>query len=248
MTNKKGDFADFTETGYAKLIKLASRRHAFEPFGTECAKPHALWRHDVDHSVHRALSFAAIEEKAGVRATYFYSLHSDFYNLLEKPVFEIAAKTLEMGHHLGLHFDATFYGGFRSAKALDEAASFERDILAKLFGVKPSAISFHNPGVVDIAGFSRDTVGGMVNTYGKSVASRYRYCSDSNGFWRHERLFDVIAGGNDERLHVLTHPEWWQKKPMPPRERIQRCADGRAKAQLKLYDETLRKYGRKNIR
>ena len=48
------DFSDFTESAYRDVLAQAISRYSFEPFGTESAAPHVLWRHDVDFSVHRA--------------------------------------------------------------------------------------------------------------------------------------------------------------------------------------------------
>jgi hypothetical protein len=65
------------------------------------------------------------------------------------------------------------------------------------------------------------------------------YCSDSNGYWRFRRLYDVLNEKKDYRLQVLTHPEWWQEKPMPARQRFFRCVYGRANANMQNYDEGL---------
>ncbi len=46
-------------------------------------------------------------------------------------------------------------------------------------------------------------------------ATSYAYVSDANGYWRFRRLLDVLVEGTDVRLHVLTHPGWWQAEPMP---------------------------------
>jgi hypothetical protein len=51
-----------------------------------------------------------------------------------------------------------------------------------------------------------------------------------------------------KRIQVLTHPEWWQKEVMRPRQRIQRCIDGRAKKIAMLYDKLLQEWGRENVR
>ena len=88
----------------------------------------------------------------------------------------------------------------------------------------------------------------MVNAYGARSASATSYVSDSNGYWRHSRLPDVLAEGEAERLHVLTHPEWWQPQPMSPRERLERCIEGRSAAVRDWYDGLLESEGRDNVR
>lgn len=73
------------------------------------------------------------------------------------------------------------------------------------------------------------------------------YVSDSNGYWRYQRLSDVLENSENEKLHILTHPEWWTPEIMPPRERISRCIEGRSAKQHAIYDEALRKAGRLNV-
>ena len=85
---KRYNFSDFTEKHYITLIKLAKKKYLFEPFTTKTEEPHVLWRHDVDSSVHRALKLAKIEKKLGVKSTYFLRLHSEWYNLFEKEVYD----------------------------------------------------------------------------------------------------------------------------------------------------------------
>ena len=69
-----------------------------------------------------------------------------------------------------------------------------------------------------------------------ACATATPYVSDSNGYWRFERLPEVLAAGAHERLHVLTHPEWWQEEAMSPRERILRCIAGRARRRGDRHD------------
>ena len=71
---------------------------------------------------------------------------------------------------------------------------------------------------------------------------------ESNGFWRHRRLRDVLEAAEDERLHVLTHPVWWTPEPVSPRMRITRCIEGRAAKQHQWYDDLLAREGRENVR
>ena len=103
------NISDFTEKHYRYLIKTAKKNYLFEPFTTKTKSPHILWRHDIDFSIHRASSLAKIENELGVKATYFLKLHSEFYNLFEKSIFEKVLKIIEFGHNIGLHFEHHFY-------------------------------------------------------------------------------------------------------------------------------------------
>jgi len=242
------DFSDFTEAGYRRAIRLAKRRYAFERFGTRSTGPHVLWRHDVDASAHRAARLAEIEAEEGVTATYLFWLHSPFYNLLERSVLDAVRSILDRGHALGLHFESSFYGRIGSVAELADCLATEAALLAELAGADVEVFSFHNPGVPnDDLVFDDDRVAGLVNAYGRTVRERYEYVSDSNGHWRFRRLYDVLEEPGPERLHVLTHPEWWQQAPMPPRQRLVRCVEGRAQHVLRVYDELLAAAGRENI-
>ena len=240
-------YADFTEDRYREMLAMAKRRYRFEPFGTEEEAPHILWRHDVDFSVHRALRLAEIEAEEGVRATYFLFLHSELYNLLEADVFTVAMRILELGHWLGLHFDPQFYARDDAGGDVEPSIERERRLLEELTGTPVGALSFHNPGVGGLEVPDADRLAGIVNAYGRGIRERYSYVSDSNGYWRHRRLPEVLEAAEEERLHVLTHPEWWQPEPMPPRERVERCIEGRARAAGRWYDELLERMGRENV-
>jgi hypothetical protein len=240
---------DFTEESYRRILEDARRHWSFEPFGTLAEEPHALWRHDVDFSVHRAARLAEIECEAGVLATYFFSLHSPFYNLFEAGVTERARYVLSVGHRLGLHFEADFYGSISGHEELHDRLSDESAILERLLEQPVEAFSFHNPdfGGRDI-NFDSDEIAGLVNAYGHGLRERYSYVSDSNGVWRHRRLAEVVGSGAEPLLHVLTHPEWWQAAPMSPRRRVARCVEGRAAATLAAYDRLLADAERPNVR
>ncbi len=229
---------DFTEAEYRDLLRLAKRSYRFIRFPKHATARSgaALWRHDVDFSVHRALALARIEAEEGVHATYFVNLHSRFYNALEEEVATRIDEIASLGHDLGLHFDPTFYAA--RGPGLDEALRLERNLLEELFATPIDAFSLHNP---QIAGWSsdRDEIEGMVNAYGAGLKARFAYCSDSHGEWRHRPLREVLESGEDERLQVLTHPEWWVPEPMPPANRVERAISGRAASVRARYSETV---------
>lgn len=241
-------FEDFTEEGYREALALAGMHWRFESFDTTCKEPHVLWRHDIDVSPHRALRLAEIENARGVKATYFFLLHSDFYNCLESTTRDIMRRIVGYGHDVGLHFDASFYSEVIDLASLEKRITSEASIVADLAAAKPVAVSFHNPTPEQLEKYDQAKLAGLVNAYGQPLRTAYRYVSDSNGYWRFHRLHDVLAGRADPNLHVLTHPEWWTPDRRSPRERIVRAAEGRAARALQAYDAFLEGQGRKNVR
>ena len=236
---------DFTEDSYRRIVRAARERYSFEPFpGPHPDRPHVLWRHDVDFSVHRAVALARIETDEGARATYLLSITSPFYNVLEADVLDRIREITELGHWLGLHFDLEAHPDATSPQALTAKLSFERGLLSEVIGRPVDSVSFHNPGVTGADALGADELAGMTNVYGDRIRQGYAYVSDSNGYWRHERLGDVIDSGEHQRLHVLTHPEWWQEEPMSPRARLERCLEGRTEHAREWYLAPTRAHGR----
>jgi hypothetical protein len=239
---------DFTEVGYRQLLKLAQVHYAFALFPEAGATRTILWRHDCDASMHRALRLAEIEAEEGVKATYFLFPRCLYYNLLSADVARCVHRIAALGHDLALHFDPTFYGETLEGQALMEAIARERDLIAAEFGQRPTAVSFHLYGVLTSPMPEDDVIDGMVNAYGRGLRESHSYVSDSNGVWRFRRLKTVLEEAKEERLQVLTHPEWWTPGVMPPRARLQRAIDGYASAMGRWYDDITARHDRPNIR
>jgi hypothetical protein len=236
---------DFTEKNYRKLLKIATKNWVIADYSNiPWGHRFILWRHDLDFSLNRSLALAKIEQQEGLKATYFLNPHSEFYNLAELSQFLIIKEIVSLGHDLGLHYDATFHT-VTSKTDLNCLVNKEAAFIEELFNVKPTAFSFHNPQTEHLQ-FEADNYGGLVNCYSKRFKSQVSYCSDSNGYWRFNRLQDVLAEAKESCLQVLTHPGWWQEKPMPPRQRVFRAAVGRAEAILKVYDRYLEQHDRIN--
>jgi peptidoglycan/xylan/chitin deacetylase (PgdA/CDA1 family) len=256
-------YEDFTTENYSRLLDIAKDRFSFTNFAEIDEEVRfVLWRHDIDCSPHRALDLAKIEYSKNVKSTYFVWLHSPMYHFFENEIVQILKKILNLGHDIGLHFDIGFYGVLNEVE-LEQKIGWEKQILEKVLGRKIIVFSYHGPGesfpnyddftTNDIADlyphYFKSSICGLINTYGKYFRENVDYCSDSNGYWRFRRLQDVLESPEDEIqcLQVLTHPEWWVSKPMPPRARIQRCIDGRAKKTAMRYDQLLAKVGRENV-
>lgn len=256
-------FEDFTRQNYAKLIDIAKDRYRFVGYHEiDASINFVLWRHDIDVSPHRALELAKIEHQKTVKATYFVWLHSPMYHFFEKDVVDILNAIKRLGHSIGLHFDAGFYG-YLNESDLDRKIRFEREILEAAVESEIAVFSYHDPGFAfpDYSDYPmnelaelfphyfKSSIGGLTNTYGRRFREDIVYCSDSNGYWRHQRLQDVLESPDyrHRSLQVLTHPEWWVHAPMPPRSRIQGCIDGRARNSAQRYDRVLKTMDRKNI-
>lgn len=237
---------DFTTTQYRELLDIAGRSYRFVRYTEIPAEERfVLWRHDVDYSLNRSLRLAEIEHEAGVAATYFVNPHCEFYNLLEKDQRRICRRLVELGHDIGLHFDAEYHD-VEDEGQLDRLVAVEAALLADICGTAIKVFSFHNP-TDFLLSCERDAYGGLINCYSASFKVRLAYCSDSNGYWRFRRLRDVLEQASDPRLQVLTHPGWWQESPAPPRQRIFRSVYGRANAVMRSYDRVLASHGRENL-
>ena len=236
---------DFTYSNYRGLLKMAKSGWKILDYrNIDWDEKFIVWRHDVDYSLNCSLKLAKVEQQEGVKSTYFINPHSEFYNIAELSQHRIVKQILSFGHDLGLHFDAAFYE-INSEAELDVLVAKESTYLEDLFGVKPTAFSFHNP-VSKQLECEADEYGGLKNCYSTRFKEAVGYCSDSNGYWRFRRLYEVLK---QERaaLQVLTHPGWWQKNPYPPRQRIFRAIFGRARQIMKLYDRQLENHQRVNF-
>jgi hypothetical protein len=238
---------DFTTFEYIKLLRLAKLNYRFVNYeDAELGTRFILWRHDCDFSLNRALRIAQIEHEEGIISTYFINPHCDFYNVLEKGQSELIKKIISLGHRIGLHFDASYYT-INSETELEELIAREADWFRQWFNIDLKVFSFHNPTTM-IVQCEKSHYGGLINCYSEFFKKHVPYCSDSNGYWRFRRLYEVLEEAQDPCLHILTHPCWWQEKAMLPRARVLRAAKGRAAATMNAYDELLSQYGRNNVR
>lgn len=240
---------DFLFDEYRSLLRRAKERFEFIAYDQHDREGNlCLWRHDVDISLLGSLKLAQIEAEEGIKSTFFWHLHSEFYNPLTGEAWKIITAIHEMGHYLGLHFDPGYYSRIGRANNLEKLLKLELDTLNENFDAEVSAISIHTPDVgKESLDISQDRFYGLVNSYGKSIFDNYHYCSDSNGYWRHGRLKEVLNNEEITRLQVLIHPIWWVEEPVTPRQRVKVNRQDWAETTLKWYDEWIARSGRLNI-
>ncbi|XWN37470.1 MAG: hypothetical protein ROO71_00820 [Balneola sp.] len=247
MENKnKYHFDDFTYAEYVKLISLAKEKYIFRGYSDfEREENFILWRHDVDLSLHHAHELAKIEAKEGVKSTYFLLLHSRFYGLMEDTSRRIVESILKLGHDIGIHFDSHFYG-IKSEEDLKEGLELEKELFTKAFHIKPEVFSFHNTTPFTMA--CREwKYANLINVYASYFQDNVGYCSDSNGYWRHERLKTFLENAAHERMQILTHPGWWHETTKSPKERVESIVTDRMKETLYDYNSQLKKFNNENI-
>jgi len=246
LIKEKYHFSDFTTENYRYLIQQAKINYRFSSYDTfDASSKFVLLRHDIDLSPQRALHLATIENEEGVSATYFWYIHSEYYNLFEKEIFNIVKKISALGHSFGIHFDSHFYN-IQTQKQIEECLLKEKDILEKVFDLEIKVFSFHNtnPFIMSCKNWE---YAGLINTYADYFQNEVTYCSDSNGYWRFQRMADTVEKAESSCLQLLTHPVWWQKEVMSPWQRIQRCINSRAENNKNNYCRYLKSAGMKNI-
>ncbi|HXH19797.1 MAG TPA: hypothetical protein VNJ07_12020 [Chitinophagales bacterium] len=209
----------FTLSAYDNLLKLALNAGyqflAFDDPGRFDKNKVCLLRHDIDVDLGAALKLAEIEHKRGIRATYFVMLRSPVYNLFGRANTQLVHEILSMGHWLGLHYD----DGFSSSNlSFEESVDMEASVLERMFSVKITSVSFHQPSQRILNG--KVKLNNRVNTYGKEDLRGYHYISDSNKVWKHLTPFDIFRESRYSKVHLLIHPLWWADKDDLPTETL----------------------------
>ena len=98
------DQCGFTFKHYEESLKLAKEKgYSFSRLcdfdDNKGSKLLIVLRHDLDYpEMQKALSFAEIESRLGIKATYFVRVHSDEYNPFGFKVYHALRQILNMGH------------------------------------------------------------------------------------------------------------------------------------------------------
>ncbi|MDY0278761.1 MAG: hypothetical protein RBQ97_11830 [Acholeplasma sp.] len=203
----------FTNRNYIDLIKtIKDSGYYITDYTNFGQKPKELIiRHDVDFSLEKALEMAIIEKEANVSSTYFILISSPFYNVNEKKSNQILRALLNMGHHIGLHFDQTVYE-VDNIQTIHDKAKYEAKLLSLVLNYKVSAISFHRPSKF-LLDSDIDFGDNIINTYSKKFFKDISYISDSRMNWKINPI-DTINEGNKNRIQLLVHPIWYNENEL----------------------------------
>jgi hypothetical protein len=189
---------------------------AFRDFKEEAQEKMVILRHDLDYGrcVEKCLHFADMEQDLGATATYFVRVHCPEYNPFEYRTYQVLRKLLEMGHEVGLHFEAV---DMAHVTGEDEVEIFRREkaVLEQILGIQIRSGSQHGDfsrhSLLDDHLFferhSKEPLGLENHADEERFFTRMKYLSDSNSIWREGCFCNHI--GRYERIQVLTHPKWW---------------------------------------
>jgi hypothetical protein len=239
---------DFTLDAYMSLLKQAKERYKFiDPESALFEQDKGIiWRHDVDFSLRCATEISRIDADLEVTSVFFINIHSDTYNarsaLGRSQLMSIAG----CGHSIGIHLDSEFYGGFETVDKLEKALNNEVMEFEENFYFTPKSFSFHNPSNGELC-FDARQYANLVNYYSVDFKEKFKYVSDSNGYWRFQSISNVVNQSDFPRLQVLTHPEWWADREFAPRERLAKAMFDDAIEDLMRYDQAIVRYSRENI-
>jgi peptidoglycan/xylan/chitin deacetylase (PgdA/CDA1 family) len=249
MTNReKYKFDYFTIENYRnQLLYALENGFEFISFTDEFNKKRKeiIWRHDVEFSLDIALEMAKIENELGISTTYFFQVHSEFYNILERYSSDILLEIKTLGHHIGLHFDSHYYN-IQSEDQLNQYITQDKEYFEKVFNIKLEVFSFHNTTPFTL-NCRNKTYGGLLNVYSDYYRNRYKYCADSTGYWRFEVLDDVLNDKKVTHLQVLVHDAMWSNEVLSPRQRVRKSIQENADRIKDQYDRILIQFGAKNI-
>lgn len=235
---------DFTWENYSALMAFLKKSYEdmSVPEAIECTAyqgRNLILRHDIDYSLERAVRMAEIEHEHGIRANYYVLMDSVYYNACEPTHIEALKNIINLGHHLGLHFNVGDY----ALQDYEPIVAAQTNMLQALLGYKITSISYHNPGKIGLDKLDRsDMIFGHYNAYAMKLQNHFSYRSDSLMTWKDKAFFDEARNGKHDNAYLLFHADWWTDEPMSMQQKIHSIIDNNADISRKQYADILRAY------
>ena len=140
-------------------------------------------------SLHKALTFARLENRISIRSTYFVLLSSNFYNVFSKESGDILREISTLGHKIGLHFDEKRYP-IENQEDLRRFVDYESGILSDALNIDIDVVSMHRPSKWILENDVH--LEGLINSYSKMFLHEFKYLSDSRMRWR-EDVLEIVT-------------------------------------------------------
>ncbi len=188
---------------YVELIKGFTDR-GYRPifFEQSAGAPGELIiRHDVDFDCRLAHELSLVEDGLEIKATYFFLVRSDSYNLFSRANADYVRSIHARGHRVSIHFDPTHY------QDAEEGFVSEKKLFESFFDIPVGVFSVHRPN--EFLKNCDAPLGGVEHTYQNKYFKDIKYVSDSQGMFRYGHPFETDACKNMMPIHLLIHPLWW---------------------------------------
>lgn len=206
---------DFSFKHYEETLERARNSYRFITMKEFDEFKNENWlfmlRHDVDFHIKRALEFAKIENKLGIKATYLIRVHAKEYNPFEFNSYRILRMIQNLGHEIGLHFEVMDMA-YITNEDPDDIFKKEKKVLEAILDSKIVTAGEHadRGGVSKLDFFKNKKYEdfGIINeAYDEKFMGTMKYISDSNGRWREKCFCQYLF--KEPRLYILTHPIFW---------------------------------------
>lgn len=199
---------DFSTDHYRDIVATIGRTHQVLSFRDAHALGRALFdiprfvimRHDVEFSVPAALRLAEIDASEGVASTFFLLQTSD-YNPFEEEEAGRIRRILDLGHDIGIHYDAALLE--RLEVDPKEVVQAQVNLLEAFFKTTVFAMSSHLP----MRSGTTFSLPGVLDVYDPLYMVDMKYLSDSTQQWREGVVTDNL--NRHDRIHLLTHEYIW---------------------------------------
>ena len=193
----------FNYESFENLIKeIASFQYTFLRFDERAEKSQRkiiYLRHDVDISPLAAAQLGKIENSLGVKASFFFQIGTETYNIFCHSTLKIVEELRSFGHCVGLHIDELLFRDdehniYHTLKWFNQCIT---DI--------DFVVSFHRP----TESVLYKKYESFINTYQKEFFSPDNYLSDSR---RNKEFYPKLLVWLEQRktpVQLLLHPDWW---------------------------------------
>ena len=208
-----------------------------------------LLRHDIDASPKAALKMAEIENEINIQSTYFLMIRSPLYNLFSRSTSKYIKQLINLGHEIGLHYDANFEKLQKTSNEINKDLIKQCEIFENEFNIKLSSVSFHQPSK-DIMDRKYISPTHLLNTYSEEINQKFKYFSDTNQSLRwieddKTLIENSLSSLYPKNIQLLIHPLWWVFNQATPQDTWTKTLIEIFEESQKQLVETERAFGQK---
>lgn len=200
---------EFSHAGYRRLLRFLRDDLGRPGAGLGSAPsegPCTILRHDVDFSLRKAVEMARMDAEEGARATFFVLLTAPYYNPLSEKGAARVREIADLGHEVGLHYDASGFERMDS-EARRRRVGLLAATLADVAGVEVTSVAQHKPASSPV----RERFPAFRDAYEPRFVEA-GYLSDSRQRWSQDDPAEYLRA--HPRCQLLVHPVWWHAEPV----------------------------------